>query len=112
MNQEAIQALQAELDRRIAEQPENYPSDVEREFRGAGTPTDLRAPGSRHYECDMHVVQCGDKWVAFPYWYGGGKHGDPEAIPWLDAEEVRFVNMREETRVVQVFTEIPTTPEN
>lgn len=101
----AQEALQAELDRRIASDPENDPRDVREELRNDGLLTDLRAPYSRHYECNMTAVQCGDKWVAFPYWYGGGKHGEPSAMSWLDDESVRFVTMHEETRVVRVFSE-------
>ncbi len=31
-------------------------------------------------------------WVGWTYWYGGGKHGEPGSIPWIeDAYDVTFV---------------------
>lgn len=81
--------------------------DLREDFRNQGTRTELQTPWSRHYDCEMHVVQCPDgTWVAFPYWYGGGKHGEPQAIEWITADEIREVSMREETRVVRVFEEL------
>jgi hypothetical protein len=41
-------------------------------------------------------------YVGWTYWYGGGKHGEPESVPWM--EHAYEVEMREETRVVKVFT--------
>jgi hypothetical protein len=23
-------------------------------------------------------------WVGWTYWYGGGKHGEPSAMPWIE----------------------------
>lgn len=57
--------------------------------------------GSRHYECDEVAAQCPDgKWVGWTYWHGGGKHGEPEAIDWMnDAYEV---SVTEEEKLVTV----------
>ncbi len=58
---------------------------------------------SRNYECEEVAAQCPDgKWVGWTYWHGGGKHGDPEAIDWMnDAYEV---NVTEEQKLVTVRT--------
>lgn len=58
--------------------------DAVYEIRQSGIDTGLPCPSSRHYECDAVAIQVGDKWVGFNYWYGGGKHGEPEAIDWID----------------------------
>lgn len=39
---------------------------------------------SRHYEVKPVVKKLGGKYVCWLYWYGGGKHGDPESIDWID----------------------------
>ena len=39
---------------------------------------------SRHYDCKPVVMQLEGKWVCWLYWYGGGKHGEPDGIEWID----------------------------
>ena len=39
---------------------------------------------SRHYEVKPVVKKLGGKYVCWLYWYGGGKHGEPESIDWVD----------------------------
>lgn len=106
------------LDHLEAEHREQYPnsSDEERErdvetwkheameeFRGSGERTGLTPrQWSRHYECEILATKIGETWVAWPHWYGGGKHGCPEDIPWID--DAFYPEVRQETRVVNVFS--------
>jgi len=39
---------------------------------------------SRHYECKPVAKKLDGRWVCWLYWYGGGKHGEPESIEWID----------------------------
>jgi hypothetical protein len=39
---------------------------------------------SRHYEVKAVAKQLGGRWVSWLYWYGGGKHGEPDSIDWID----------------------------
>ena len=40
---------------------------------------------SRHYEATSVAKQLlNGKWVGYTYWYGGGKHGEPQAMPWIE----------------------------
>jgi hypothetical protein len=72
------------------------------EVRGSGEDTGLAVDWSYHYESKAVAAQLPDgSWVGWTYWYGGGKHGEPESIPWM--EDAYDVTMREETRVVRVF---------
>ena len=58
---------------------------------------------SRHYECDEVAAQCPDgKWVGWTYWHGGGKHGEPEAIDWMN--DAYDVSVTEEEKLVTVRT--------
>ena len=52
---------------------------------------------SRYYEVDFVVAEIDDKWVGWHYWYGGGKHGEPESIDWI--EDAEFVNIESEEEV-------------
>lgn len=73
------------------------------EVRESGMETDLPAEYSRHYESYAVAVQCPDgSWVGFTYWYGGGKHGEPEAIDWI--EHAYDVNCKVEEKVMTVHT--------
>lgn len=71
------------------------------EIRSSGIETGLPSESCRHYENDAVAVQCPTgEWVGFTYWYGGGKHGEPESIEWM--EYAYDVNCIEERRMVTV----------
>lgn len=77
--------------------------DARYELRCSGMETGLPAPYSRHYESEAVTYQYVDgSWVGWTYWYGGGKHGEPEAIDWM--EGAYDVNCTEEEKVVVVRT--------
>jgi hypothetical protein len=58
---------------------------------------------SRHYEATSVAKQLlNGKWVGYTYWYGGGKHGEPQAMPWI--EDAYFLDCREEMIVSKIFT--------
>ena len=84
-------------------QAADYFYDAKYEIRRGEAETGLPAPDSRHYSCKSVAMQLPDgSWVGWPYWFGGGKHGEPYAIDWIeDAYDVTCV---EETRVVRVFS--------
>jgi len=72
------------------------------EVRCSGDETGLGVGYSRHYEASAVAKQLPDgSWVGWTYWYGGGKHGSPSSIPWM--EDAYDVTSHEETRVVRVF---------
>lgn len=73
------------------------------EVRTSGISTGLPCPHDRHYETEAvaHLAPNGE-WVGFTYWYGGGKHGDPESIDWI--EHAYDVTCIEEKRMMTVQT--------
>ena len=76
--------------------------DFVNEFRESGEDTNLDPPYSRHYESRQVARQLDDgTWVAWTYWYGGGKHACPEDVDWIRG--AFEVEVRQETRVVNVF---------
>ena len=78
-------------------------SEAESDLRGSYThETGIECDYSRHYESKAVARQFGDKWVGWTYWYGGGKHGEPESVEWM--EQAYFVEAKEETQVVLVFS--------
>lgn len=77
--------------------------DARNEIRCTGIETGLDCPSSRHYESDAVAAQAIDgSWVGWTYWYGGGKHGEPEAIEWI--ESAYDVECAEEQKMVTVRT--------
>jgi hypothetical protein len=56
---------------------------VKGEVRHEGLETDLPAPNSRHYECEVRAIQTDDGWIAYNYWHGGGKFGNEEEIDFI-----------------------------
>lgn len=54
-------------------------------FRDGEIETNIPAEYSRHYESKSVATKLSDGlWVGWTYWYGGGKHGEPEAVDWLN----------------------------
>lgn len=72
-------------------------------IRTSGTRTGIPAREySRHYDCHEVAALLSGRWVGWTYWYGGGKHGEPEGIEWI--EHAYFVDVTEEQRTVVVRT--------
>lgn len=74
------------------------------EFREGEVQTNIEADYSRHYESYSVAAKCPDgSWVGWTYWFGGGKHGEPEAIDWMEyAYDLDCVE--EKLVVVQIFS--------
>lgn len=77
--------------------------DYEYEFREGEVETGIDCDYSRHYECKPVAAKTPDgSWVGWTYWYGGGKHGNPEEIEWM--EHAYDLNVTEEEKLVTVRT--------
>lgn len=99
-----IEITAENVDELFDEANENYElQDDISEFRYSGEDTGLKAPYSRHYECDSVGRKLADGvWVGWNYWHGGGKHGEPEAIDWMN--EAYELDVTEEEKMVVVRT--------
>ena len=76
--------------------------DYIEEFRSCyNEETKIECDFSRHYESKSVAQQVFDgSWVGYTYWYGGGKHGEPSAMPWM--EDAYNLNVEEkEVMIVQ-----------
>ena len=82
----------------------DYLVEARDEFRYSGEKTGI--PGrecSRHYESDEVARKLDDgTWVAWTYWHGGGKYGEPSSIDWM--EYAYEINVTEEEKMVVVRT--------
>lgn len=60
--------------------------DAKNDFRSAFSHrTEVKCDFSRHYDSESVAVQLDNgKWVGYTYWSGGGKHGEPGAIDWIE----------------------------
>lgn len=89
--------------------------DAKSELRSGEYETGLKCDWSRHYESKSVAMKFPDgSWVGWTYWYGGGKHGEPEAIDWMDdaydvdcAEEEKVVTVRTFTKPVEQTDDAP-----
>ena len=78
--------------------------DDESDFRCGGEQTDIACDGSRYYESYSVARKLSDgSWVGWTYWYGGGKHAEPEAMDWMDSAYYLSVTEEEKTVVVKTF---------
>lgn len=79
--------------------------DIEFEFREGEVETDIPCEYSRHYESKSVAAKMLDgSWVGWTYWYGGGKHGEPESIDWMSDAYDLDVTEEEKLVVVRTFT--------
>jgi hypothetical protein len=77
--------------------------DAMSEIRCGEVETDLPCEYSRHYESKSVAAKMPDgSWVGWTYWYGGGKHGDPEAVDWMS--DAYDLDCKEEEKLVMVRT--------
>jgi hypothetical protein len=77
--------------------------DAREEVRGGQLETGLPGEYSRHYESKAVAAQYLDgSWIGWIYWYGGGKHGEPESIDWIEYAD--DLECTEEQKVVTVRT--------
>lgn len=73
--------------------------DTYNEFREGEITTNIEPAHSRHYETNSVARKIGDKWVGWTYYYGGGKHGEPEAIDWINS--AYYLNLDSEIQVIE-----------
>ncbi len=78
------------------------------EMREGQVRTGIPCDYSRHYESESVAAQAPDgTWVGWTYWFGGGKHGEPEAIDWMeDAYDLDCVE-EEKLVIVRTFAKKP-----
>lgn len=84
---------------------ELYADDIEFEFREGEVETNIPCEYSRHYESKSVAAKMLDgSWIGWTYWYGGGKHGEPESIDWMGGAYELDVSEEEKLVVVRTFT--------
>ena len=80
--------------------------EIEFEFR-EGVETNLSPKtSSRHYEIEVRAMEVDGVWVAWDFYYGGGKHGEPEAFDWISNARIVECEEKVVTKVEYRFKEI------
>lgn len=77
------------------------------ELREGEYETDIPKEYCRYYETKSMAIEALDgSWVGFTYYFGGGKHSNPEEIEWMeDAYDLNMV-AKEEVVVVKYWSKI------
>ena len=82
-----------------------YLQDARSDFREGEEETKIQAEWSRHYETKSVAAKMFDgSWVGWTYWYGGGKHGEPEAMDWMGNAYDLGCEEKEELVINRYFT--------
>lgn len=106
LNKRMIQDVTPEIVDEVYEDvqdSEEYDYDVMYDLREGDIQTEIVAPSSRHYESYSVAAEAPNGlWVGWTYWYGGGKHGEPEAIEWI--EDAYLLNHEAEEKMVVVHS--------
>lgn len=86
-----------------SEEMQDNMQDSRNEVRASGEETGIDCEYSRNYESDSVAAKSiSGKWIGWTFWHGGGKHGEPEAIDWMD--EAYFLNVEEKEILTTVRT--------
>ena len=81
--------------------------DAENEVRGGTVKTGIICRTSRHFDCYAVGAKAPDgSWIGWIYWYGGGKHAEPESVDWIDEAYDLSVTERVRTVTVQTFAKV------
>lgn len=79
--------------------------DYAYEFREGEEHTDVSCEYSRHYESYSVASKAPNGiWVGWTYWYGGGKHAEPESIDWMSDSYILNCVEEEKLVIVKTFT--------
>ena len=82
-------------------------SDISYELREGEVETDILCDYSRHYETKSVAVKTLDgSYVGWTYFFGGGKHSEPEAVPWKEYSYNLDCHEEEKLVVVRTFKKI------
>lgn len=82
-------------------------ADPWNEIRYSGVSCDLPATTwSRHYEVDSKAIKIDDIWVQFDYYYGGGKHSEPEDFDYIHHAKIVDCEETQVTVTQYNFSEI------
>lgn len=104
--------VKALIRKQIAVNAENHHhGDVDESeycFRTGGESCNLAPENwSRHYESDQVVKKLDTgEWVSWTYWYGGGKHGCPDEIDWIEDAFLVKCEEKEVTNIERTFTKV------
>lgn len=60
---------------------------------------------SRHYEVDAKAINIDGKWVKFDFYYGGGKHGDPDEYNYIEDAVIVDCTQEEITVIKYTFSQ-------
>ncbi len=78
--------------------------EYEQEFRETGIETGLNHEYSRHYEVKAVAKKLSDgTWIGWDFYFGGGKHGEPESVPWMEYAYDLDVTETEKLMIVREF---------
>lgn len=86
--------------------------DLINEFRSGEVETDINPDhpferGLTYYEKKSVAAQMPDgSWVGWIYWYGGGKHSEPEAIDWMNSAYEVAVEEKPVQIIQRTFTKV------
>jgi len=77
------------------------------DIRCGDVETVLGCEQSRHLESKSVAAKMPDgTWVGWTYWYGGGKHSQPESVDWMDEAYNLDCEEKKEMVTVRVFSKV------
>jgi len=79
------------------------------EFRDSGEPINEKIEEDRYYcyrEVAKRITGLCKVFLAWTYYFGGGKYGEPWGVEWMDDCYLVRVKEVEEVRVVKIYEKV------
>lgn len=81
--------------------------DAKNEIRCSDITSGINCPSSRHYESHSVADKADDgSWIGWTYWHGGGKHGEPESVDWIEHAYNLSATEEEKLVIVRTFSKV------
>lgn len=88
-------------DQFIVDDETGLAEDILCTYREGEFETDIPSDYCRDYESKSVGAKIGDQYVGWTYWFGGGKHGEPSAMGWI--EDAYFLELVETKMVPKMI---------
>lgn len=79
---------------------------IKETVRCEGLETNLPAPFSRNYECEIRAIETDDGWICYNFWHGGGKFGNEESIDFISDAFYATCQEKEVLTIERTWTKV------
>lgn len=88
---------------------EDYIRDIVSDFRESGEEIDNKVEQDRYYcyqDVAKKITGSEDLYLGWTYYFGGGKHAQPDQVEWMEDCYLLTCREVEETRIIKIYEKV------